>query len=58
MSPSIMVDAEIVNAIQKIMKDGIPPEDVTDELVSRYLYTAGVRTLIIIRTSGELRVSF
>ena len=50
--------AEIVNAIQKIMKDGIPPEDVTDELVSRYLYTAGVRTLtIIIRTSGELRVS-
>ena len=34
--------AEIVNAIQKIMKDGIPPEDVTDELVSRYLYTAGV----------------
>src|SRR5512143_2918258 len=25
---------EIVNAIQNIMKDGIPPEDVTDELVS------------------------
>ena len=50
--------AEIVNAIQKIMKDGIPPEDVTDELVSRYLYTAGVPDPdIIIRTSGELRVS-
>src|SRR5512139_1505696 len=28
---------EIVNAIQKIIKDGIPPEEVTDELVSRYL---------------------
>ncbi|HJS20869.1 MAG TPA: isoprenyl transferase [Anaerolineales bacterium] len=49
---------EIVNAIQHIMKDGIPPGDVTDELVSRYLYTAGVPDPdLIIRTSGELRVS-
>lgn len=49
---------EIVNAIQNIMKDGIPPEDVTDELVSRYLYTAGVPDPdLIIRTSGELRIS-
>jgi undecaprenyl diphosphate synthase len=49
---------EIVNAIQNIMKDGIPAEEVTDELVSRYLYTAGVPDPdLIIRTSGELRVS-
>jgi len=49
---------EIVNAIQKIIKDGIAPEDVTDELVGRYLYTAGVPDPdLIIRTSGELRVS-
>ena len=49
---------EIVNAIQNIMRDGIPPEDVTDELVSRYLYTAGVPDPdLIIRTSGELRIS-
>jgi undecaprenyl diphosphate synthase len=49
---------EIVNAIQNIMKDGIPPEEVTDALVSRYLYTAGVPDPdLIIRTSGELRVS-
>jgi undecaprenyl diphosphate synthase len=49
---------EIVNAIQNIMKDGIPPEEVTDELVSRYLYTAGVPDPdLIIRTSGELRIS-
>ena len=49
---------EIVNAIQNIMKDGIPVEEVTDELVSRYLYTAGVPDPdLIIRTSGELRVS-
>lgn len=49
---------EIVNAIQNIMKDGIQPENVTDELVSQYLYTAGVPDPdLIIRTSGELRVS-
>ena len=24
------------------MKDGVPPEKVTDEMVSQYLYTAGV----------------
>ncbi|MBK9005504.1 MAG: di-trans,poly-cis-decaprenylcistransferase [Anaerolineae bacterium] len=49
---------EIINAIQHIMKDGVPPEEVTDELVSRYLYTAGTPDPdLIIRTSGELRVS-
>ena len=49
---------EIVCAIQKIIKDGIPAEDVTDELVNKYLFTAGVPDPdLIIRTSGELRVS-
>src|SRR5512147_1515562 len=33
---------EIVQAIQRIIKDGVPPDKVTDDLVSRYLYTAGV----------------
>jgi len=49
---------EIVQAIQRMMRDGIKPEDVTDEAVSRYLYTAGVPDPdLIIRTSGELRIS-
>jgi len=49
---------EIVHAIQKIIQDGIPAEEVTDDLVNRYLYTAGVPDPdLIIRTSGELRVS-
>jgi len=49
---------EIVQAIQRIIKEGIPAEQVTDDLVSRYLYTAGVPDPdLIIRTSGELRVS-
>jgi len=49
---------EIVQAIQRIIRDGIPAEEVTAELVSRYLYTAGVPDPdLIIRTSGELRIS-
>ena len=49
---------EIVCAIQKILKDGIAPDDVTSELVSQYLFTAGVPDPdLVIRTSGELRIS-
>jgi undecaprenyl diphosphate synthase len=49
---------EIVQAIQQIIRDGVPAEDVSPELVSRYLYTAGVPDPdLIIRTSGELRIS-
>ena len=49
---------EIIQAIQHMMKDGVGPDKVTDELVSRYLYTAGVPDPdLIIRTSGELRIS-
>ena len=49
---------EIVFAIQKIIKDGVRAEEVTSDLVSRYLFTAGVPDPdLIIRTSGELRVS-
>ena len=49
---------EIVNAIQKMIKDSVKPEQVTSDLVSQYLFTAGVPDPdLIIRTSGELRVS-
>lgn len=49
---------EIVCAIQKMIRDGVKPEEVNDELVNRYLFTAGVPDPdLIIRTSGELRVS-
>lgn len=49
---------EIVSAIQHMLRDGVRPEDVSPELVSRYLYTAGVPDPdLIIRTSGELRIS-
>ena len=49
---------EIVQAIQRMMKDGVTPDKVSDELVNQYLYTKGVPDPdLIIRTSGELRVS-
>jgi undecaprenyl diphosphate synthase len=49
---------EIVSAIQQMVRDGVKPEEVTDELVNQYLYTAGVPDPdLIIRTSGELRGS-
>ncbi|UCH61341.1 MAG: isoprenyl transferase [Anaerolineales bacterium] len=49
---------EIVVAIQRMIADGMKAEQVTDELVSQYLFTAGVPDPdLIIRTSGELRGS-
>ncbi|NDJ33584.1 MAG: isoprenyl transferase [Chloroflexi bacterium] len=50
--------AEIVHAIQEIVRDGHSPEAITEELVSHYLYTSNLPDPdLIIRTSGELRVS-
>jgi len=49
---------EIVYAVQNIIKDGIPAEDVNVELINRYLFTAGIPDPdLVIRTSGELRTS-
>ncbi|NCP87624.1 MAG: isoprenyl transferase [Anaerolineae bacterium CG_4_9_14_3_um_filter_57_17] len=49
---------EIVQAIQQIIRDGVSAEKITPDLVSSYLYTAGVPDPdLIIRTSGELRIS-
>ena len=49
---------EIICAIQRIINDGVKPEEVNSALVSRYMFTAGVPDPdLIIRTSGELRVS-
>jgi len=49
---------EIVNAIQHMLEDGVSADEVNSEMVSEYMYTAGVPDPdLIIRTSGELRVS-
>jgi undecaprenyl diphosphate synthase len=49
---------EIICAIRGLIADGIQPEQVDSDLVSRYLFTAGLPDPdLIIRTSGEMRVS-
>jgi undecaprenyl diphosphate synthase len=49
---------EIVHAVQCIIQDGIPADQVNETLINTYLYTAGLPDPdLIIRTSGELRVS-
>lgn len=49
---------EIVCAISRMIADGVKPEEVTSELVSEYLFTAGIPDPdLIIRTSGEMRIS-
>ncbi len=50
--------AEILDAIRRLMADGVRPEELTEELFSRYLYTAGLPDPdLIIRTGGEYRLS-
>ncbi|RME33311.1 MAG: isoprenyl transferase [Thermoflexia bacterium] len=50
--------AEIVDAVRRIIRDGISAEQVDEGLIARYLYTAGLPDPdLIIRTSGEMRVS-
>lgn len=49
---------EIVHAVQRIARAGIPPEQITEDLISSYMYTAPLPDPdLIIRTSGEVRSS-
>lgn len=49
---------EIVDAVRRIIADGVEPGDIDEELVSRYMYTAGQPDPdLIIRTGGEMRLS-
>lgn len=49
---------EIMHAVRKIVAAGIPPEEVTEQLISDSLFTAGTPDPdLVIRTSGEERLS-
>lgn len=49
---------EIIAAIQKMIAEGVDPRQIDENLVSRYLFTAGLPDPdLIIRTSGEMRFS-
>ena len=49
---------EITAAVREIVREQIPPEDITEDVINAHLYTAGQPQVeLIIRTSGEFRVS-
>lgn len=49
---------EICRAVQKIVAEGIPAEEITEEVLSAHLDTAGIPDPdLLIRTSGEQRLS-
>jgi undecaprenyl diphosphate synthase len=49
---------EIVHAVKNLIRDNVHPDEVTEELLSRYMYTGGSPDPdLIIRTSGEFRTS-
>jgi undecaprenyl diphosphate synthase len=49
---------EILDAIRCMMKDGVKPDQVNEELFAKYLYTSGLpEPDLIIRTAGEMRLS-
>ena len=49
---------EIIDAIKKIVKEGIAVDEINEEMFSQYLSTKGVpNPELLIRTSGEHRIS-
>lgn len=49
---------EITNAVKQIVRNGIKEENITQDLISEYLYTKGVPDPdLLIRTGGEQRIS-
>ena len=50
--------AEIVDAVRRMIGEGLRPEDVTEASLGSYLYTAGLPDPdLVVRTAGELRLS-
>jgi undecaprenyl diphosphate synthase len=50
--------AEIVDAVRRVIEDGLAASDVDEETISRHLYTAGMPDPdLVVRTAGEMRLS-
>ena len=50
--------AEVVEAVRRLVRDGVPPDGITEEAISARLYTAGLPDPdLIVRTAGEMRLS-
>jgi undecaprenyl diphosphate synthase len=49
---------EIARAVRRVIASGVAPEDITEDVIDRYLDTAGLPDLdLVIRTGGEMRLS-
>ena len=49
---------EIVHAVKNIVREGYKEEDITEELISKELYTKGMPDPdLLVRTGGEMRIS-
>jgi len=50
--------AEIINALRRLLEEGVPSQQVDESLFCRYLYTDGIPDVdLVIRTAGEVRLS-
>jgi undecaprenyl diphosphate synthase len=50
--------AEILDAVRRLMTNGVDPQELDETSFSHYLYTADIPDPdLIIRTAGEMRVS-
>ena len=50
--------AEIIDAVRRLMADGIPPQNIDEKLFNSYLYSADLSDVdLLIRTANELRLS-
>lgn len=49
---------DIMLAVQKLIRDEVPASEITEEVISRYLYTGGMPDPdLLIRTGGDQRIS-
>ena len=49
---------EILDAVCRLVADGIPPQSIDEALFGKYLYTADLPDPdLVIRTAGEMRLS-
>ena len=49
---------EILNAVKSIMKKGLSPDEISEETISKHLYTQDIPDPdLLIRTGGEKRIS-
>jgi undecaprenyl diphosphate synthase len=49
---------EIIDAVRRIVEDGVPAERIDEALFGQYLYTAGMPDVdLVVRTAGEQRLS-